>query len=127
VGARRTPVAEVTPDALLLDRIEAAVASGRTRRGLPMDGFEWGYRVLAAHRYRPAAPSDGFGHITVPEEALDLDAEARRCALECHAQDDAHVRHTGSLDGRFTTAAVPAIEAVRLLCAGQFDDPTLVP
>ena len=24
--------------------------------------------------YRPAAPSDGFGHISVPIEKLDLDA-----------------------------------------------------
>ncbi len=31
-------------------------------------------------RYRPAAPSDGFGNITVPEDELDLDAEARAYA-----------------------------------------------
>lgn len=40
-------------------------------------------------RYRPAAPSDGFGHITVPLEDLDLDAEARAYARSWDRDEDA--------------------------------------
>jgi hypothetical protein len=45
------------------------------------------YRRMAAEaRYRPAAPSDGLGGITVPVEQLGLDAEAIRYARNWWAE-----------------------------------------
>lgn len=42
-----------------------------------VERFETTYKLMASKaRYRPAAPSDGIGNITVPMADLDLDQEA---------------------------------------------------
>jgi hypothetical protein len=95
-----------------------------------LERFAEGYRMLAALDYRPAAPSDGLGGITVPEEELDLEAEARAYARRCLDEDDAGAWDIGYVDWRFNRAIVLAVEAARLMCAGTIHEgpgPRLVP
>lgn len=97
------------------------------------DQFAKGYRMLAELGYRPAAPSDGFGTITVSDEALNLEAEARRYAEEFARMDDSQVWDAGCTHWEFSPSAVLALEAFRLMNAGRIwslgrpDDKGLVP
>jgi hypothetical protein len=78
------------------------------------------YRRMAAEaRYRPAAPSDGLGGITVPVEQLDLDAEAIRYARNWWAEEDERRFWIGCCHWPTRPATIFAIEAARLLCAGD--------
>lgn len=52
-----------------------------------MEQIEAAYKKMARF-YRPAAPSDGYTHITVPEDELDLDAEARAYAVDWWESED---------------------------------------
>jgi hypothetical protein len=75
------------------------------------------YRRMAQEgRYRPAAPSDGFGNITRPVEELDLDAEARAYAARWWAQEDDRHFWVGCCNYTTRAATIFAIEAARLLC-----------
>lgn len=77
------------------------------------------YRTMANEaRYRPAAPSDGFGHITVPEAKLNLDAEADAYAHRWCVEEDELEFWTGCPDFRARPAMVYAIEVARLCCGG---------
>lgn len=97
------------------------------------DQYAKGYRMLAELNYRPAAPSDGHGNITVPDEAMDLEKEARRYADEFAAMDDAMLWDAGCTHWEFAPCAVLALEAFRLMNAGRIwslgreDDKSLVP
>jgi hypothetical protein len=78
---------------------------------------------MARHAgFRPAAPSDGFGGITLTEEELRdpavLEAEARRYAADFVKQDDAMEYPIGCPDGTFNKAFCLAIEAARIMCGG---------
>jgi hypothetical protein len=75
-------------------------------------------------RYRPAAPSDGFGNITVPAAELDLEAEAREYAERWTAQEDDHTFTVGCCNWPTRPATMYAIEAARALC-GCADDVAL--
>lgn len=78
-------------------------------------------RMVEKGRYRPAAPSDGLGNITVPLAELDLDAEAREYAGEWWKQEDALNFFVGCCNFPTRPATVYAIEAARLLCGAQDD------
>jgi hypothetical protein len=88
---------------------------------------------MAELGYRPAAPSDGLGNITVPTQELDLNAECRKYAERWREEEDEGTFHAGSLDGRSLESGVWTMEAFRLMCGGQFWDngdergPKLVP
>lgn len=83
------------------------------------------YRRMADEvRYRPAAPSDGFGNITAPLDDLDLDAEANRYAEKWWAEEEGMTFFIGYPDGRARPAQVLAIEAARLMCSGSLGAPT---
>jgi hypothetical protein len=69
-------------------------------------------------RYRPAAPSDGFGNISFPLTELDLDAEAREYAERWWKEEGEGVFVVGSCDYRTPPATIFAIEAARLMCGG---------
>lgn len=59
--------------------------------------IERAYRCMACEAaYRPAAPSDGYGTITVPPDKLDLNAEARTYAERWWEQEDAGAFTLGS-------------------------------
>jgi hypothetical protein len=75
------------------------------------------YRDMAEH-YRPAAPNDGFGHITVPMDALDLEAEAAAYADSWWREESALSFWTGCCAFQNRRAMVWTIEAARLMCAG---------
>jgi hypothetical protein len=91
------------------------------------------YLMLAELGYRPAAPSDGFGGITVPHAELEVSIEAREYARRFVAEEDSDRYYAGCTDYTFNRAAVLALEAFRLMNGGSFwrhDDergPKLVP
>jgi len=80
------------------------------------------YRLMASEaRYRPAAPSDGLGNITVPIDQLDLDEEARRYALR-HLTEESGQNYWIGLTGGSDVGTQPLIiEAARSLCAGEYE------
>lgn len=75
------------------------------------------YRQMAtdAH-YRPAAPSDGHGNITVPIEDLDLDKEAMRYAHRWWTEEDQQDYRIGCPDFSDRPALIFTIEAARAIC-----------
>jgi hypothetical protein len=91
--------------------------SGLTRPEL--EQIEAAYRAMAREaRYRPAAPSDGLGNITVPEAELDLDAEARGYAERWWAEEDEGTFLIGCANWSERVAMIYAVEAARLCCGG---------
>jgi hypothetical protein len=78
------------------------------------------YRRMASEaRYRPAAPNDGFGNITVPLDTLDLDAEASDYARKWRAEEDTLKFYIGSADFLTRETMAYAIEAARLCASGN--------
>ncbi len=73
-------------------------------------------RMAAKACYRPAAPSDGFGNITVPEAELDLAAEKRDYAAAWWAEEDSLSYWIGCADFRHRKAMILAVEAARACC-----------
>jgi hypothetical protein len=83
------------------------------------DQLDRAYREMAAKaRYRPCAPSDGFGHITVPSAVLNLDAECADYACGWAAEEDTLQFRIGCCNFDTRPATVYAIEAARCLCGG---------
>jgi hypothetical protein len=85
--------------------------------------YKQAYLAMAKRaKYRPGAPSDGCGHITMSlEEFRDpniLDREAAEYALGFLRQDDRMEYPMGCPDGNFNKAFFYAIEVARLLCSG---------
>ena len=85
------------------------------------------YRGMASLGYRPAAPSDGFGGITVPERELEVDIEGREYSQRFLQEEDKGVYRAGCTDFRSLRAAIWALEAFRLMNAGSFGGETIVP
>jgi hypothetical protein len=88
--------------------------------------YRTAYLAMAKQaRYRPAAPSDGMGHILLSkEEMLDparLTREAHKYALKFLAADDAMEYEIGCPDFRFNRAFCYAIEAATALCSPNSD------
>jgi hypothetical protein len=81
-------------------------------------------RMAHEAHYRPAAPSDGLGNITVPVEKLDLDQEAQRYAGMWWHEEHGHEFFVGCCNYRTRAATIFAIEAARNLC-GVADDVAL--
>jgi hypothetical protein len=81
-----------------------------------IEAFEDAYRQMAAIGYRPAAPSDGIGGITVPLRELDLDAEATKYARRFLAEENDRQFWVGCSKGGTQRAFVWAVEAARLMC-----------
>jgi hypothetical protein len=80
------------------------------------------YRTMAREaRYRPAAPSDGLGSITVPLADLDLDAECRDYARAWWRDEDNGRFHIGCPCFETRPAMVYAVEAARALCGVDND------
>ena len=75
-------------------------------------------RMAHEARYRPAAPSDGLGNITVPTAELDLDAEALEYAQHFAEEEDDDQFCTGCFHYPNRVAGVFAVEAVRMMCTG---------
>lgn len=85
------------------------------------DQIEAAYRQMAGEaRYRPSAPSDGLGTITVPLAELDLDVEATTYAHRWNRDEDSMEYWVGCCDYATRPAVIFAIKAVRNLNAGMF-------
>ena len=83
------------------------------------------YREMAGKaRYRPAAPSDGFGNIAVPAEDLNLEKEAAQYAKNWWAEEDNHKFFVGCCEFHTRRATIYAIEAGRNMCGGKHGDAT---
>ena len=79
--------------------------------------IEDAYRRMADQgRYRPAAPSDGMGNITVPLEDLDLDAEAKEYARRWTEEENKGLFYVGVCNFSTRPSTIFAIEAARNLC-----------
>jgi hypothetical protein len=96
----------------------------RTMREIDPRFFRYREAYLAMSeraRYRPAAPSDGMGHIQLEAGELGdrarLDREADRYAVGFVREDDATEYPIGCPDFAFNKAFCWVIEAARLLCS----------
>ena len=85
------------------------------------------YRGMASLGYRPGAPSDGFGGVTVPEAELEVGIEGRHYAHQFLEEEDKGVYRAGCTDLRSLRAAIWALEALRLMNAGSFGGEAIVP
>ena len=78
------------------------------------------YKLMAEKgRYRPAAPSDGLGNITVPSEELNLERESLQYVARWWEEEDKHEFQVGCCNYETRPATIFAIEAARLMCAGH--------
>lgn len=78
------------------------------------------YKKMAIElRYRPAAPGDGFGNITVRYEELDVEKEAVAYARAWWKEEDKGDYIIGSPNYELRPAMVHAIEAAKQMCAGD--------
>ena len=93
---------------------------------LVCEQIEAAYRRMASEaRYRPTAPSDGMGNITVPQEELNLDLEAFEYAGRWWAEEDNSDFYIGCCNFPTRVATIFAIEAARLMCSGVMDKAAL--
>jgi hypothetical protein len=69
-------------------------------------------------KYRPAAPSDGFGNIAVPEEELNINKEVSDYTKSWWQQEDDCKFWIGCCDFRTRPATIYAVEAARQMCGG---------
>jgi hypothetical protein len=84
--------------------------------------FAQAYLMMAEAGYRPAAPSDGFGHIQLTATQLAdrqrLDQEAVKYAVAFVREEDNRTFNVGCSNYTTNRAFVLCIEAARLLCGG---------
>lgn len=73
------------------------------------------YRRMARMKYRPAAPSDGFGNITVPIRELDIDQEIIDYAIAFRREENSDDYFLGCPDFGDRPALILIVEAARLL------------
>src|SRR5947207_2061319 len=85
-----------------------------------LERFAEAYKMMAELGYRPAAPSDGVGGITVPYPELEVNIEAREYAERFQAEEESDSYFAGCTDYTFNRAAVLALEAFRLMNGGRF-------
>jgi hypothetical protein len=89
-----------------------------------LENFRAAYLQMARQaRYRPQAPSDGFGHITIGHEELRdptrLWAEATKYAVEFSREEDTDSFWIGVSDFRTAKVFMWVIEAARVLASGD--------
>jgi hypothetical protein len=111
---------------LLVDIFAATYCSTWDRKDIARDKlvrFAQAYLMMARTKYRPAAPSDGFGHIQLTKDELNdqdrLYQEAVRYAAAFNREEDGLAFHIGCSDFRTNRAFVLTIEAARLLASGS--------
>ena len=92
------------------------IAKGKLMR------FAQAYLMMADIKYRPAAPGDGMGGISLsPDEYEDqarLYREAVEYALRFNKEEDTQTFSIGCSDFTTNRAFVLSVEATRLLCGG---------
>jgi|HubBroStandDraft_6_1064221.scaffolds.fasta_scaffold233742_2 hypothetical protein len=82
------------------------------------------YREMASKAlYRPSAPSDGLGNISIPKEQLNLAREAEQYAAQWWKAEDDCIFFIGCCDFGSRRATIYAIEAARNMCGGSSGNP----
>ena len=90
-----------------------------------LEQIESAYREMATKaKYRPAAPSDGLGNITVALEQLNLPQEASKYARQWWKDEDEMRHFTGTCNYTTRKATIFAIEAARNMCGGDLGNET---
>ena len=94
----------------------------------PIERFHDAYPRMAKEvRYRPAAPSDGFGNIQLTLNQFDdkkiLEQEAWRYAKQFIAEEDDCIFTIGCSNYVTNRAFMWTIEAARQLCSGTEGEP----
>lgn len=79
------------------------------------------YERMASVGYRPSAPSDGCGNITVPIEELNLQREADQYSEEWWKSEDELSFFVGCCSFETRAATIFAVEAARCMTAGMAD------
>lgn len=80
------------------------------------------YRRMADEAlYRPGAPSDGMGNITVPEEELDMADEIRRFTQSFLRQEKEGMFDLGHPNHDGNGALALATEGARLICGVSYE------
>jgi hypothetical protein len=124
------PIPPMTPEEREASR-ERRVRSGVSTPDPRYKRFQEAYLKMALHaRYRPAAPNDGFGGITLTAAQLKnrkrLYEEAKAYAAEFIKGDNSCQFWIGCTDFDTNIASVFVIEAARLLCSGVIGDDVAV-
>jgi hypothetical protein len=120
---------EKEADAELLISTFKSRLTAWTREDLAQDKilrFAQAYLMMARAKYRPAAPSDGFGNIHLDDEEYNDEArlyrEAVDYALHFNNEEDSDVFHIGCSNWGTNRAFILSIEAARLLASGSDGD-----
>jgi len=79
------------------------------------------YRLMASRHYRPAAPCDALGTITVPVAELNIDQEIRKYASGWWQSEDERRFWIGCPNFPARVAMILTIEAARLMCSCEND------
>ena len=77
------------------------------------------YRAMADKvKYRPSAPNDGYGNITVAEDQLNITRECEQYAQHWWEQEDSRSYRIGCPDFRMRKGMIFAAEAAHQMCTG---------
>ena len=114
----------------LFDRLNQGRSQPEPMRDPRAECVRQAYLEMAPFR-RPEAPNDGWGRIELSAEEMRdldrLDQEARDYALAFVCQDEtARFRISGRPHHPINPAAIWALEATYLLCAGEEGNATAV-
>ena len=120
---------EVVDTERLIDVFRATCCAAWTREDIAQDKllrFAQTYLMMARAKYRPSAPSDGFGNIHLSTEEYNNEArlyqEAVRYAAAFNQEEDSDVFHIGCSNWETNRAFILSIEAARLLASGSDGD-----
>jgi hypothetical protein len=75
-------------------------------------------------KYRPAAPSDGMGNITVPTETLNIEKEAANYAQRWRKDENNFTFSIGNSSFSTRRASIFTVEAARMMAIGTLGDRT---
>jgi hypothetical protein len=115
---------------LLIDTFQRTCCAAWTREQIAEDKllrFAQAYLMMARTKYRPSAPSDGFGNIQLSREEYNdrerLFREAVQYAAAFNRDEDRdRAFHIGCSNWETNRAFILSIEAARLLASGSDGD-----
>jgi len=79
------------------------------------------FRMAAEARYRPKAPGDGHGNITVPLWKLDIKDEAERYVRDFNKEEYEQIYDLGCPNYSQRSAFILLLEAARACCSADPD------
>jgi hypothetical protein len=79
------------------------------------------YRMAHEARYRPTAPGDGCGNVTIPLSQLDLEDEAERFVRHFNKEEDEQRYWLGCPNYTQRSEFILLLEAARACCSADPD------